>query len=81
MTFINNCLPCKVNKHVAYDTLYILAVESALAVANLVPVLLKAISKTSSVWPEKVFIQVPCLTSHSLQVPSIEEVAQYYPVN
>jgi len=44
-------LPFKVNRQVASETLYILAVESALAVASLVPVELKAMSKTSPVCP------------------------------
>lgn len=81
MTYLSQIVPVKVNKQVAYDTLYIFAVESALAVASFVPVLLNAISKTSSLWPEKVCKQVPFLTSQSLQVPSIDDVAQYYPVN
>jgi hypothetical protein len=48
MTYLSQIVPVKVNKQVAYDTLYIFAVESALAVASFVPVLLNAISKTSS---------------------------------
>ena len=55
--------------------------ESALAVANLVPVALNEISRTSDVCPSNVFMHCPCLTSQSLQVPSIEPVAQYSPVN
>ena len=39
-------LPYRVKMHSAYATLYILQVESALAVANLVPVLLKDMSST-----------------------------------
>lgn len=52
MTFNEkNLIPFKVKIQVAYETLYILAVESALAVANFVPVELKAISSTSAVCP------------------------------
>jgi len=53
-----------------------LAVPSALAEANFVPVALKARSRTSSSCPEKILTYLPILTSQSLQVPSIEEVAQ-----
>ena len=56
-------------------------VESALAVASFVPVLLNAMSRTSSECAVNTFNYFPILTSHNRQVPSIEEVAQYYPVN
>jgi hypothetical protein len=46
VAWINKKIPFRVSKQVASDTLYILAVESALADANFVPVELKAISKT-----------------------------------
>ena len=62
--------------HSASLTLYILAVPSELAEASLVPVLLKDKSRTSSVCPVKTLTSEPVLTSQSLQVPSIEEVAQ-----
>jgi hypothetical protein len=58
-----------------------LQVESALAVASLVPVLLKEMSSTSSLCPENTFRHFPIRTSHNRQVLSIDEVAQYSPVN
>ncbi len=74
-------LPVSVSKHVAYATLYIFAVESALAVASFVPVALNDISRTSASCPLNVCTHVPFLTSHNRHVPSIDPVAQYYPVN
>jgi len=40
--------------HAPVNTLYILAIPSALAVASLLPVLLNVASNTSSLWPLKV---------------------------
>lgn len=82
MTLVyDKLVPFNVRRHAAYETLYILAVESALADANLVPVALKAISRTSPECPSKTLTQSPFLTSHNLHVPSIDPVAQYSPVN
>jgi hypothetical protein len=62
-------------------TLYILAVLSALAVANLVPVVLNDKSRTSSRCPLRVSIHFPVPRSQILQLLSIEPVAQNSPVN
>ena len=61
--------------------LYTLAVQSAEQVASLVPVLLKQMSKTSSVWPLNVSIHLPDFKSHILHVLSIDPVAHKSPVN
>ncbi len=54
--------------HAPVCTLYTLAVQSALAVTNLVPVVLKHISKTSSTCPLKVSTHFPEPISQILQV-------------
>ena len=56
-------------------TLYNLPVESQLTEANIVPVGLKAISSTSSLWSSKLYKQVPLRNSQSLTVLSKDEVA------
>jgi len=61
--------------------LYILAVLSAEALANRVPVGLKAISNTSSSCSVKTFKHMPYLRSQSLTVLSKDEVAASSPEN
>ena len=80
MAYIIKFLPYKVKMHSASATLYTLQVESTLAVASLVPVLLNARSNTSSLCPSNTFKHFPARTSHNLHVPSIEAVAQTSPV-
>ena len=74
-------LPVNIPIQAPVCTLYTLAVESAEAVTNLVPVELKQISKTSSTCPLNVSTHFPVLISQILQVLSMDPVAQNSPVN